>query len=652
MFSSSVLALKLPGADAIKETVSSVKQSPSSASSVRSAKNPIAGRYIVVLQDGLNANRAVKTLLQPLGLKPDLVFDTVLNGFALNTSPALAEKLANMQGVRYVEEDAIVKKSATPWGLDRVDQASLPLDGEFTPANDGKDVHVYIIDTGIRASHAEFKDRVGEGYNVAGSSPGMFDILGPVGDVLGGLLGGGGNDGDTSNPEDCNGHGTHVAGTVVGSSYGIARRATVHAVRVLDCQGSGSTSGVIEGVEWVTEKAQKPAVVNMSLGGGASSALDEAVAKSIKTGLFYAVAAGNEDSDACGSSPAREPSAFTVGSTDKTDTRSSFSNKGKCVDIFAPGSDIISAWHTGDSANKTISGTSMASPHVAGVAALYLQEHPDASPQDAMTALSKLATQDKVKDPSGSSNRLLQGPAAAKKPVPAKPPADKPQDQPSETAAPPANETAPPAAAPPAQGTSAPTEQPAQPSPSPTAAPQQLGHVSLRVQCTGVSCEFFTEDAGSDARYQWQFGDGMQSSERETSYLYPSPEDYKVQLTVTTAQGQRSSAFSLEVGTANKPCSDCQAAQGVIASGDSVYLPAFTTTQERDVMAWLRGKSDSYHRAFLQRQDGSNWKTVGQSFGDDDDQVLIANDSAAGTYRFRLSSGSDGMGFQAWTRAK
>jgi subtilisin family serine protease len=195
---------------------------------------------------------------------------------------------------------------------------------------------------------------------------------------------------------DCNGHGTHVAATVGGSTYGVAKDVLLHAVRVLSCQGSGSTAGVVAGIDWVTEHHEQPAVANMSLGGGADQALDDAVRKSVASGVTYAVAAGNDNTDACNSSPARTAEAITVGATTSTDARASFSNYGECVDIFAPGQNITSAWLTSNTATQVLSGTSMATPHVTGMAALYLGMHPEASPNEVTKALTDNATPDKV----------------------------------------------------------------------------------------------------------------------------------------------------------------------------------------------------------------------------------------------------------------
>ncbi|MCT4356178.1 S8 family peptidase [Streptomyces sp. Je 1-79] len=272
------------------------------------------------------------------------------------------------------------------WGLDRIDQRDLPLSTTYTYNRTASNVTAYIIDTGIRTSHSEFGGRATVGTDTVGGG---------------------------QNGQDCQGHGTHVAGTVGGAKYGVAKGAKLVAVRVLDCNGSGTTAGVIAGVDWVTANAVKPAVANMSLGGGANTSLDDAVKRSIASGVTYAVAAGNGNflglpARACNYSPARVPEAITVGATDSADKRASFSNYGTCVDLFAPGVSITSAWKDGDTATNTISGTSMAAPHTAGVAALYLSANPTASPAQVSTALVNNATSGKVQNPlSGSPNRLL-----------------------------------------------------------------------------------------------------------------------------------------------------------------------------------------------------------------------------------------------------
>ena len=278
-------------------------------------------------------------------------------------------------------------QSGATWGLDRTDQVTRKLSGTYTYTATGTGVTAYVIDTGIRTTHADFTNRAVSGFDAV--------------------------DGDAS-ADDCNGHGTHVAGTIGGSRYGIAKGVDLVAVRVLDCAGTGTTAGVIAGINFVTEHhaAGQPAVANMSLGGGIDPALDEAVSRSIADGVTYAVAAGNGNSrgipqDACTTSPARVAGALTVGASDKMDAPASFSNYGTCVDLFAPGVGTTSAWHTTTAATNTISGTSMATPHVAGVAALFLQKNPTADPTAVGTAIKALTTKDAVRTTRTAANDLL-----------------------------------------------------------------------------------------------------------------------------------------------------------------------------------------------------------------------------------------------------
>jgi len=352
----------------------------------------IDGRYIVVLEQAAdNADeKAVVQQARDAGASDVDRYATVLDGFSGELSDDAVEQVRSHPDVAYVEADQEVTASATQspatWGLDRIDQRNLPLNNSYTYTPTGQGVTAYIVDTGVLGTHSEFSGRMAAGYTAINDGRGTTD---------------------------CNGHGTHVAGTVGGTTYGVAKQVTIRPVRVLDCNGSGTTSGVIAGVDWVTSNhaAGAPAVANMSLGGGVSSALDTAVNNSIADGVTYAVAAGNENTNACNGSPSRVGAALTVGSTTSTDARSSFSNYGSCLDIFAPGSSITSAWHTGTSATNTISGTSMATPHVAGVAALYLQGNPSASPATVGNAITSTATTGVVSGAqTGSPNRLLYSP--------------------------------------------------------------------------------------------------------------------------------------------------------------------------------------------------------------------------------------------------
>lgn len=361
---------------------------------IRMGKRAIPGQYIVVMDvDSVGADAADQgltaansyNLASNYGAEVTDVYAHALNGFAAKMSEEAALRLSEDPRVRFVEEDSIMEANVTqtnaPWGLDRIDQADTPLNTTYTYTANGSGVNVYIIDTGIRRTHTQFGGRAFVG----------FDAI---------------NDG--RNTTDCNGHGTHVAGTVGGSTVGVAKGVRLFAVRVLNCSGSGSNSGVIAGVNWVTSNRILPAVANMSLGGGASTALDTAVNNSIAAGVTYAVAAGNSNVNAANSSPARVAAAITVGSTTQTDARSSFSNFGSVVDVFAPGSSILSAWFTSDTAGATLSGTSMASPHVAGVAARILQGNPGASPATVRNEIVNTATVNTLTGiPSGTANRML-----------------------------------------------------------------------------------------------------------------------------------------------------------------------------------------------------------------------------------------------------
>jgi aqualysin 1 len=352
----------------------------------------IANSYIVVFDrdaspdtadEAAVAFDADQAILRTAAGRVKHVYAHALNGFAAEMTEAEAIALSEDPRVALVEEDSVMEIVTTQtnatWGLDRIDQRTLPLNGTYVYTRTGSGVNAYIIDTGIRTSHTQF----------GGRATAAFDAFG-------------------GNGQDCNGHGTHVAGTVGGSTWGVAKAVRLFAVRVLSCSGSGSTSGVIAGVNWVTANRIRPAVANMSLGGGISSSLDTAVNNSINSGVTYAIAAGNSNTNASNSSPARVSAAITVGSSTRTDARSSFSNFGSIVDIFAPGSSITSAWHTSTTAINTISGTSMAAPHVAGVAARYLQGNTGASPATVRNAIVNAATLGRLSGiPTGTSNRLL-----------------------------------------------------------------------------------------------------------------------------------------------------------------------------------------------------------------------------------------------------
>ncbi|MDX7879015.1 S8 family peptidase [Acinetobacter nosocomialis] len=354
------------------------------------AKGIIKNQYIVILNKDIGpAKDFAQNIAKQHGGRILQSYDSALKGFAIylpdTAGTAFIEAMKKNPQVLSVENDTVVNIDATTqtnadWGLDRIDQKALPLNSTYSYSQTGTGTTAYIVDTGILSTHQEFSGRVLSGYTAIS---------------------------DGNGTTDCNGHGTHVAGTIGGTTYGVAKNVKLVPVRILGCDGSGASSNVIAGLDWILKNGSKPAVVNMSLGGAASSSLDSAVENLYNNGYVMVVAAGNSNTDACTSSPARTSNAITVAATDNTDTRASYSNYGSCVDIFAPGSQINSSWIGSNTATKVLNGTSMATPHVAGVVAELLQSTPTATPQTITSNLLNQATSDVVKNPSGSPNRLL-----------------------------------------------------------------------------------------------------------------------------------------------------------------------------------------------------------------------------------------------------
>ncbi|MDR7275267.1 S8 family peptidase [Catenuloplanes atrovinosus] len=373
----------LPGASAAAPAEGTVLEAPGA--------RVVPDSYVVVLDDGTTAvPDQARDLAKRHGATVRDTFEHALRGFAATMSATQARRLAAAPGVAYVQANVIHTVQATQpsppsWGLDRIDQRERPLDESYTYATTAENVTAYIIDTGIRTTHGDFGGRAVSGFDAV--------------------------DGGTA--DDCNGHGTHVAGTVGGEAHGVAKGVSLVAVRVLNCEGSGTTAQVVAGIDWVTANAADTAVANMSLGGGADTVLDDAVRRSIASGVTYAIAAGNGllgiiALDACTQSPARVTEALTVSATNSVDRKPGWPNYGTCVDLFAPGINITSAWSTDDTSTSTISGTSMAAPHVAGAAALYLATHPSAAPAEVNAAVLAAATPGVVANPgTGSPNLLL-----------------------------------------------------------------------------------------------------------------------------------------------------------------------------------------------------------------------------------------------------
>ncbi len=492
---------------------------------VAEASRVVPNQFIVQFHDGeTDPAGLARKLVASQGGTLRHTYTHALKGFAATLPPQAVEALRRNPRVKLVEPDAVVavassgSQSAPPsWGLDRIDQRTRPYDSRYTWPNSGAGAHIYIFDTGIRSTHEEFRGRVGAGYTAISDGRGT---------------------------EDCHGHGTNVAALAGGTLYGVAKGATLHAVRVMGCDGTGATSAIISALDWATRNALRPAVVNMSLGGEFHAALNTAVENTSSAGLTVVVSAGNWAIDACQHSPASAPSAITTGAADILDRYAPFSNWGPCVDLFAPGVSVVTAHHTGDSDTRQNGGTSMSAPHAAGAAAIVLATNPGASPAQVQAALVNSASAGVLASlPATTPNRLLFIGAVEGTPAPAPPP-------PTNTA--------------------------------PT--------VSFSTNCTNLTCSFTdgSSDAdGSIVSYAWSFGDGSSSADRHPTRSYTTAGSYSVRLVVTDDQG--ATASTTRTVTVSAPTNNAPVASfAFVCKGNrsSCEFDASTSTDDAGIVRY------------------------------------------------------------------
>jgi serine protease len=592
-------------AAAVTLAVAALSTASAAAAPAATSGTAIPNQYIVTLNKaplgdllaGLGvADQASRLLAAVGGGQVFQIYEHALRGFAVRMTAAQADLLRRNPLVAGIEPDQVIQAVATQsgatWGLDRIDQRNLPLDSKYTyPDQAGQGVHVYIIDTGINPNHSEFTGRVGASRNFVAS---------------GGLLGGGSTDPNAWT--DCNGHGSHVSGTAAGTTWGVAKKATIHAIRVLDCNGSGSNSGVIAGVDYVTANHLSPAVANMSLGGSDSSALDTSVHNAVNSGVTFAVAAGNSNADACSGSPNKEPSAITVAASEINDIKASYSNYGSCVDIFAPGSNITSVDYSNNTGSKQLSGTSMATPHVTGAAALVLGAHAGYTPAQVAAQLDSDSSKNVLTGSlgAGSPNKLLYAASSGGTPV----------DNP------------------------------------PVA--------SFTYSCTDLACSFngsgSTDDHGV-AAYAWNFGDASSGNGASVSHSYGAAGSYSVTLTVTDTVSQTNATSKTVAVTApgGSPCPACTKTSGTLASGGTAYNPSSSgfASNGGSFEGHLRGTAGTDFDLYLEKYSsglfGASWSVVARSETTASVEDLSYS-GTAGTYRWRVKSYSGAGAYDLYVK--